>query len=301
MKPWVLALTGPTAVGKTAMAVALGKHFGVPILSADSRQFYREMRIGTAVPTQDEQERARHFFVHHLSIQDSYDAGVYREEATALLSVLHQKHRLSILCGGSGLYIDAVLKGFHQFPEVDEEIRNRWILALEQKGLAFLQSELKTRDPVYYERVDIQNPHRLIRALSVCEAGTQPYSSYLSGELPARPFDVCYLQLEAPRDELYRRIEARVDRMMVEGLLEEARELYPHRELKALQTVGYQELFAHMSGRYSLDQAVEEIKKNTRRYAKRQLTWLRQTSPRQVLPFDTDPHKLIQLVECLVP
>lgn len=300
MKPLVVAVVGPTAVGKTALSIALARRFGIPVLSADSRQFYREMCIGTAVPSREEQEDARHFFVHHLGIADDYDAGSYSIDALRLIRILHQKHPLVILCGGSGLYIDAVLKGMHDFPEVPEEVRQSWAIAFREKGLSFLQAELQRLDPGYFKRVDRRNPHRLIRALSISQVSGRPYSSFLEEKLPERPFRIHYLQIDAPREIIYRRIDTRVDVMMERGLLEEARLLWPYRELKALQTVGYQELFQYFSGKWSHDQAVDEIKKNSRRYAKRQLTWLRDAAPRTRIPYDADKQFACQLIENLL-
>lgn len=297
MKPTILAVVGPTAIGKTAFAIALAGHYGSPVISADSRQFFREMQIGTAAPTHHEQEQARHFFVHHLSIYNAYDAGAYERDALDLAGKMMRKYGVAILCGGSGLYVDAVLKGLHSFPEVPEGIRHRWERKYRENGLNSLQEELKEMDPIYYSRVDLQNPQRLIRALSVTEAGGKSYSSYLQQSLPDRPFRYLYLQLEAPREVVYQRIEKRVDQMMEKGLIEEAWRLYPYRDLNALQTVGYQELFAHFDGKCTLKEAVAEIKKNTRRFAKRQLTWYRSADPTLHIPFDQDFAVSIRKIE----
>ncbi len=287
--PHILAVVGPTAIGKTAFAISLARHFRAPILSADSRQFYREMSIGTAPPTREEQDLARHFFVHHISIHQSYDAGRYEQDALQLIASMQPKHPVLIMCGGSGLYVDAVLKGLNEFPEVREEIRQHWEDIGKHRGLEFLQQELQRRDPMYYEQVDLQNPHRLIRALSVSEVSGRPYSDFLKSPRAKRPFTFRYVRLDAPREIIYQRIEDRVDAMMDRGLLAEAETLYPYRHLNALQTVGYRELFANMDGHLSLDQAVEEIKKNTRRYAKRQLTWLRHFEPATLVNWNRDP------------
>lgn len=290
--PQILAVVGPTAIGKTSLAIALARHFGAPVLSADSRQFYREMSIGTAAPTPAEQKRARHFFVHHIGIHQPYDAGTYQQDALDLIVHLQTKHPVLILCGGSGLYVDAVLRGLNEFPDVPEEIRQRWVETGRQRGLEVLQRELLRRDPVYYRQVDRQNPHRLIRALSVTEASGRPYSHFLKSPRSVRPFTYRYVRIEAPRQIIYQRIEQRVDAMMERGLLAEAESLYPYRHLNALQTVGYREIFAYMEGRYTLDQAVEEIKKNTRRYAKRQLTWLRHSDPATLVNWERDPREV---------
>lgn len=297
MKPLVLAIVGPTASGKTALAIALSKHFGTPIISADSRQFYREMTIGTAAPTKAEQIEARHYFVHHLSIFDAYDVGAYQQDALRLIERIHRRTDIAILCGGSGLYVDAVLQGLHSFPEVPEEIRQRWSKLGQQEGLNVLQEELRRLDPDYFQRVDANNPHRLIRALSVCEAGGRPYSSYLSEKLPDRPFDYLYLRVGGPREIIYNRIERRVDDMMVKGLLEEAKSLYPYKNLNPLQAVGYQELFQYLEGRYGLEQAIDEIKKNTRRFAKRQLTWYRNRANCLDVPHDEEYKAVARRIE----
>ncbi len=285
-KKTLLVVTGPTGIGKTSLAIRLAQHYGTEIISADSRQFYREMRIGTAVPTEDELKAAPHHFIQHKSIHDAYSVGDFECDALERLEELFQDHDLVIMVGGSGLYIDAVLFGFDTFPDIDPSIRVQLNRELRDKGIESLQRELMVSDPVYAEKVDLQNPHRLIRALEICRGTGKPYSGYLGRKKNRRPFHSIILGLEAPREVVYGRIEKRVDEMMAAGLLEEARDLVPFQELNALQTVGYRELFTHFSGEYDLEQAVREIKKNSRRYAKRQGTWFRRN--REVLPVPHD-------------
>lgn len=297
MKPVLLSISGPTAIGKTAWAIRLARHFGTEILSADSRQFYREMRIGTAVPEPGELLAAPHHFIQHLSIHDPYSVGDYARDALACLRHGFRNHPLMILVGGSGLYTDAVTKGLDAFPEVAPGVREELTRLWETQGLEALQNLLAEKDPVYHAQVDLQNPHRLIRALEVCLSGDLPYSGYRGKATPPDFFHHLPLALEAPREMIYRRIEARVDAMMAAGLLEEARKLYPMRHLNALQTVGYQELFRHLEGEYDLDTAVAEVKKNTRRFAKRQLTWLRRDANALWVPYDADPEAVIGAIQ----
>ena len=271
----VIAVVGPTAIGKTALGILLAKHFDTDIISADSRQFFKEMEIGTAVPSPDELKAVKHHFIQHKSIFESYSVGDFEKEAVALLGSLFEEKDIVVMVGGSGLYVDAVIHGLDEFPEVPPKIRETLNREWEEKGLEHLQKELKQRDPEYYNKVDLENPHRLIRALEVCITANQPYSSFLAQNKPERPFKYLYVGIEAPREVIYERINARVDQMMEAGLLEEAKRLFPQKKLNALQTVGYKELFEYLEGHCSLDVAISEIKKNTRRFAKRQLTWLR--------------------------
>jgi tRNA dimethylallyltransferase len=274
-KKQLIVIGGPTASGKTGVAIQLAQAFNTCILSADSRQFYREMSIGTAKPSPEELQQAPHHFINSLSIHDSYSVGDYERDALALLQELFQKKSKVILTGGSGLFIRAVCEGLDEFPDVPEETLKAITQLYENEGLSALQQRLKKLDPDYYQEVDLQNSRRLIRALSVCKASGRPFSSFRQGGKKTRPFQPFYISLEWERTQLYERINRRVDQMMAEGLLEEAQQLHPHRHLKSLQTVGYQELFDYFDGLHSLDRAVELIKQNTRRYAKRQLTWFR--------------------------
>lgn len=288
-KKYLIIVGGPTASGKTTLAIKLAQYFNTEIISCDSRQFFKELKIGTARPTPEELEAAPHHFVAHLSIFQKYTVGDFEQEALQLLEQLYEKHQHIVLVGGSGLYIKALCEGLDQFPEVDVAIRAQWNQVFEEEGLAPLQEALKEYDPDYYKEVDLQNPKRLIRALSVYTASGQPFSSFRKHKKAERFFIPIYLYLDWERSALYERINQRVELMLQEGLEEEARQLFPNRQLNALQTVGYQELFDYLEGKHSLEDAVELIKRNTRRYAKRQLTWLRKEAYWQALiPGDVD-------------
>ena len=275
MKKLLLTICGPTGIGKTSWAIRLARHYHTEILSADSRQFYAEMKIGTAAPTEEELQQVPHHFIGHRSIHEDYSVGAFREEALERMRTLYRTHDLLIMVGGSGLYLDAVTRGLDRFPEVKPGLRQQLTEVYQREGLEPLQQLLLEKDPAYYAAVDLHNPHRLIRALEVCLSCGMPYSSFLGRKPRPDFFKHIPLGITAPREVVYRRIEARVGQMMQAGLLEEARALYPYRHLNALQTVGYQELFAHFDGAYDLETAVAEIKKNTRRFAKRQGTWFR--------------------------
>lgn len=274
-KNLVIAVVGATAIGKTKLAIELAKHFKTEIISADSRQFFKEMTIGTAVPSNEELREAKHHFIQHISIKDAYSVGDFEKEATAKLNQLFKSHNTVILVGGSGMYVDAVVKGLDDFPEAPNSIREELNQQMKTNGLESLQELLKKKDPVYYEKVDLDNPHRVIRALEVCIASGKPFSSFLNQLKPQRNFKTLYVGINAEREIIYRRINLRVDKMMQEGLLSEAKHLHQFKNLNALNTVGYKELFSYLEGKISLDEAVAEIKKNTRRFAKRQLTWYR--------------------------
>ncbi|GGW43214.1 tRNA (adenosine(37)-N6)-dimethylallyltransferase MiaA [Arenibacter certesii] len=275
MKNILISVVGPTAIGKTSLAIALAKTFKTEIISADSRQFYKEMTIGTAVPSERELAEAPHHFIQHKSIHEEYTVGDFEREALNKLEELFKEKKYVVMAGGSGLYTDAVIQGLDHFPIIDAEIRTQLNQILLKKGISSLQDQLKTLDPVYYEKVDLNNPHRLIRALEICIGSGHPYSSFLNRERPIREFQTITVGLEADRKILYDRINKRVDLMIVQGLLEEVGPLKAYSSLNALQTVGYREMFRYMDGNIDLNFAIEEIKKNTRRFAKRQLTWLR--------------------------
>ncbi|MHA7831475.1 MAG: tRNA (adenosine(37)-N6)-dimethylallyltransferase MiaA [Flagellimonas sp.] len=292
----LLTVVGPTAIGKTALGIQLAQHFDTEILSADSRQFFKEMEIGTAVPTKEELKKVLHHFIQHKSIFEPYSVGDFEKEAIKLLDDLFLKKDIVVMVGGSGLYVDAVVSGLNEFPEVDPEIRQKLNQQLEEEGLEPLQNELKQRDPKYYKSVDLDNPHRLIRALEVCIASNKPYSSFLNRPKPKRPFKTLYVGIDAPREVIYDRINTRVDLMMDAGLLNEVKKLYPHKKLNALQTVGYKELFKYIKAQSTLEFAVSEIKKNTRRFAKRQLTWLRKNNGILWIPYDGEPDQVLQMV-----
>jgi tRNA dimethylallyltransferase len=271
------------------VAVRLARHFGTVVLSADSRQFYREMSVGTAKPTAEEMQGVPHYFIDSLSIFDEYTAGDYERDALALLDQLYKTHDVVVLAGGSGLFIRALCEGFDRFPDVPQEVRNKIEELYREKGLPFLQEKLKEADPAYYAQVDLQNPQRLIRALAVHEASGLPYSHFRKGKTAERPFTPLYYLLEWDRDTLYRRIDRRVDDMIAKGLVEEARQLYPHRAQNALQTVGYQELFDYFEEKTTLGEAIALIKQHSRNYAKRQLTWFRKHGEWiRVLPGDIE-------------
>ncbi|UJH91198.1 tRNA (adenosine(37)-N6)-dimethylallyltransferase MiaA [Antarcticibacterium sp. 1MA-6-2] len=271
----LVAIVGPTAIGKTSLSIALARAFHTEIISADSRQFYKEMNIGTAAPTAEELQAAPHHFIHNISIQDEYSVGDYERDALQKIEDLFQKSPILILVGGSGLYVKSLLEGLDNFPEVDPLIRKQLNQQLNEQGLSPLKEKLNQLDPFYFSRVDIENPHRVIRALEICLGTGKPYSSFLEGAKQTRDFNAIKIGLTAPREIIYDRINMRVDLMMEQGLLEEAEHLYPLKELNALNTVGYKELFKYIEGDYSLEEAIAEIKKNTRRFAKRQLTWFR--------------------------
>jgi tRNA dimethylallyltransferase len=276
MSKHLICILGPTAIGKTAVSIDLAKYFDTDIISCDSRQFYKEMSIGTAVPTDEELGHVRHHFIQHISIFDNYSVGDYEKDALAKINELFKCKDQLILTGGSGLYQKAVLEGLDHFPQVDKRIRRSLNETYQKQGLKPLQDQLKEKDPDYFEVVDQQNPHRLIRALEICIGTDQPFSSFINKNKQAnRNFKVIKIGLTADRQVIYDRIESRVDKMFANGLLEEARSLYANRDLNALQTVGYKELFNHFDGSILLYNAKAAIKKNTRRYAKRQLTWLR--------------------------
>jgi tRNA dimethylallyltransferase len=271
----LLLIAGPTAVGKTSVAIDVARHFGCEIISADSRQFYSELKIGTATPTAEQQNSVKHHFVGNLSLTDNYNVSRFENEVLALLSELFAKNKFVVMVGGSGLYIKAVCDGIDDLPDVDDELRNSLHQQLEKEGIASIRAQLQKLDPAYYSKVDLANPNRIIRALEVCLATGKPYSAMRKQSRAQRNFRIIKIGLNLPRKELHERINQRVEAMMKEGLLDEARSFYPKRELNALNTVGYKELFDHFDGKYSLEDAIEKIKTNTRRYARRQITWFK--------------------------
>ncbi len=278
MNKVLIAIVGPTAIGKTKLAISLAQKYATEIISADSRQFFKEMSIGTAVPSLGELNAVKHHFIQHKSVTESYTVGDFEREAILLLDELFQHHDVVIMVGGSGLYIDAVAKGLDEFPKVDVQIRDQLNLELKEFGITQLQNKLNTLDPTYYQTVDLNNPHRLIRALEICIGTGKPYSSFLSKPKKSRNFKTLTIGLYADRQLIYDTINQRVDMMMDEGLLEEVQALSKYKDLNALQTVGYKELFAHFTGIWDLQTAISEIKKNTRRFAKRQLTWFKRNA-----------------------
>lgn len=297
MSKYLISIVGPTAIGKTALSIKLATHFNTEIVSADSRQFFKEMQIGTAAPTADELSAAKHHFIHHKSIEDNYNVGAFEVDAIAKLSELYQTHDVVIMVGGSGLYVDAVTKGLDEFPNVKPEIREQLNTALETKGLISLQEQLKELDLDAYNTIAIENPHRVIRALEVCIGSGKPYSSFLNKDKKQRQFKTISIGLTADREIIYNRINSRVDIMVKEGLLQEAKALIPKQHLNALNTVGYKELFNYFNGEWTLDFAISEIKKNTRRFAKRQLTWFKKNKDTFWFDYKTNVNEIIATIE----
>ena len=285
----LIIIAGPTASGKTAFSIKLAKALNTVILSADSRQFYKEMSIGTAAPTEEELSQVKHYFVHHISIEDKYDVADYERDALQLLDELFKTHDAVIMTGGSGLFIDAVCNGIDAMPDIQPEIREKVQKLFDEGGLKALQAEVQRLDPEYFALVDQQNPRRLQRALEVCYQTGKTFTSFRSGNAVQRDFDIKKYALLWDRQQLIERIDRRVDMMMKQGLLEEAKTLYPKRHLNALNTVGYKELFAYFDGQYTLEEAVEQIKIHTRQYAKRQMTWLRKDSGYRWITSDEMP------------
>jgi len=272
---YLITIVGATAIGKTSLSLELAKEFETEIISSDSRQFYKEMNIGTAVPTVQELNEVKHHFIHDRSIFDDYSVGDYERDAVSKLDDLYNNHNSVIMVGGSGLYIDAVLKGLDNFPDVNSEIRTNLKKELFKNGINSLQQKLKELDPTSYQKIDIDNKQRLIRALEISIGTGRPYSSFLRNKNNNRSFIPIKIGIDAKREIIYDRINQRVDLMIENGLIEEAKTLYPYRELNALQTVGYKELFRYFDGEITLEFAISEIKKNSRRFAKRQGTWFR--------------------------
>lgn len=297
MTKYLICVVGPTAIGKTALSIKLAKYFDTEIISADSRQFYKEMNIGTAVPTKEELKQAKHHFIQHISIEESYSVGDFEREAIIKLGELFKKKGVVIMVGGSGLYVDAVTKGLDDFPEIDESIRIKLNQELETKGLDYLQDKLKKLDIDAYNKIALDNPRRVIRALEVCIQTGKPYSSFLQKKENKRSFDAIYIGLTAERKIIYDRINQRVDIMIKEGLVEEANNLIPKKHLNALETVGYKELFNYFDKEWTLDFAISEIKKNTRRFAKRQLTWYRKNEDVAWFDYQNPLEKIVNYLE----
>lgn len=296
-KKYLISIVGPTAIGKTAMGIEVARHFNTSIVSADSRQFFKEMSIGTAVPEPEELAAAPHHFIQHISIEENYSVGDFEREAIEKLEELFKEQDVLILLGGSGLYVKSVLEGLDDFPQVAPEIREDLNKKLKKEGIQVLQQELKELDPEYYAKADTGNPHRIIRALEICRGTGKTFSSFLNQEKKSRNFEGISIGLTAPREIIYDRINQRVDLMMEKGLLEEAEKLFSKRHLNALNTVGYKELFEYMEGNISLEKAVEEIKKNTRRFAKRQLTWFRKDPAIHWFDYKTPPKEIVDFLE----
>lgn len=300
MTKYLICVVGPTAIGKTALGIKLAKHFETEIISADSRQFYKEMNIGTAVPSEKELLEVKHHFIQHISIEDSYNVGDFERDALKILEELFQKKEVVIMVSGSGLYIDSVTKGLDDFPHVDESIRIKLNEELETKGLDYLQNKLKELDADAFNTIAIDNPRRVIRALEVSIQTGKPYFSFLQKKKNKRPFKTIYVGLTAERETIYDRINQRVDIMIKEGLVEEANQLIPKRDLNALETVGYKELFNYFDKEWTLDFAISEIKKNTRRFAKRQLTWYRKNEDVAWFDYQSNVDEIITYLNAII-
>ena len=300
MSKYLISIVGPTAIGKTALSIELANYFNTEIISADSRQFYKEMSIGTAAPTPTELQSAKHHFIHHKSIEDLYSVGDFERDSIGKLDVLFKKNNVVIMVGGSGLYIDAVIKGLDYFPDVDSSIRIDLNYKLEKEGLESLQKELKLLDPETYNAIALDNPHRVIRALEVCIGAELPYSSFLNQEKGKRNFKTITIGLKADREIIYNRINKRVDIMIENGLLDEVKTLETKQHLNALNTVGYKELFKYVSGDWTLDFAISEIKKNSRRYAKRQLTWFKKNTETLWFDYEDSTDIIIKHIESII-
>lgn len=297
MTKLLISIVGPTAIGKTSLSIQLAQHFNTEIISADSRQFFKEMSIGTAAPTPKELAAVKHHFIHHKSIHDDYNVGAFERDAIAKLNKLFKKHDIVVMVGGSGLYVDAVTKGLDDFPDIDPDIRQKLNKKLKTEGLESLKNQLKELDPESYKSIALDNPHRVIRALEVSIGSKQPYSAYLNQKKKQRPFKTITIGLTADREIIYERINKRVDKMIDEGLLNEVTSLMPYQALNALNTVGYKEIFKYLNGDWTLEFAISEIKKNTRRFAKRQLTWFRKDESIIWFDYQTNSKEIIQKIE----
>jgi tRNA dimethylallyltransferase len=296
MSKFLICILGPTAIGKTALSIQIANHFECEIISCDSRQFFKEMSIGTAVPSQEELASAKHHFIQNKSIFENYTVGDFEKEALSKLDELFLSNDFAVLVGGSGLYLNTILNGLDDFPEIELSVREEVKSNYEKNGISYLQTELEIHDPIYYSIVAKENPQRMMRALEVSIGSGKPYSSYLNQKKNRRNFTPILIGLEAKRPVIYDRINQRVAIMMNEGLLAEAENLFPNKELNALQTVGYRELFDYLEGKITLDFAVEEIKKNTRRFAKRQLTWFKRNETTKWFDFLTNKEEIIAFI-----
>jgi tRNA dimethylallyltransferase len=299
---YLITIVGPTAIGKTVLSINLANHYNCEIVSCDSRQFFKEMTIGTAVPNPEELAAATHHFIQNKSIFDNYTVGDFEKEALSKIEELFQNNDYVILVGGSGLYVDAILKGFDEFPTIDPSVRENVNSKYKELGIEYLQQQLAALDPEYYKTITsenpqtLQNPQRMMRFVEVCIGSGKPYSSFLNQEKNNRNFTPILIGLEAERSVIYDRINQRVDIMINEGLLAEAEKLYPNKELNALQTVGYRELFSYFDGEFTLPFAIEEIKKNTRRFSKRQLTWFKRKENTKWFDYLADRNKIISYI-----
>ncbi|RLD29827.1 MAG: tRNA (adenosine(37)-N6)-dimethylallyltransferase MiaA [Bacteroidetes bacterium] len=295
--PLLVCVVGPTSIGKTKLSLKIAKSFSTEILSADSRQFFKEMSIGTAVPSAKELAIVPHHFIQNRSIFDDYSVGDFEKDAIALLDRLFVKHKIIVMVGGSGLYVDAVTKGLDKFPEVRSNIRETLNQQYKTNGIEPLQKELEKVDPDYFGKVDIHNHHRLIRALEIYRGTGRPFSSFLNNNSKERHFNILFIGLTANREIIYDRINRRVDLMTESGLVKEAHKLFEYKTLNALQTVGYRELFQYFEGDLTMEEAISEIKKNTRRFAKRQTTWFKKNQAIHWFDFNTDHSEIIRFIK----
>ncbi|WP_299527422.1 tRNA (adenosine(37)-N6)-dimethylallyltransferase MiaA [uncultured Lutibacter sp.] len=300
MNNYLITVIGATAIGKTALSIKLAQHFNTEIISSDSRQFYKEMNIGTAVPSLEELNSATHHFIQNRSIFDAYSVGQFEKDALQKLNELFAKNNVVVMVGGSGLYTNAVINGLDYFPEVKPAIRENLNQQLKNEDIEALQHKLKELDLESYNSIEIENPHRLIRALEICIGAGKTYSAYKNKPKAIRNFTPIKIGLTADREFIYNRINKRVDIMIEEGLLEEAKKLHEHQNLNALQTVGYRELFQYFDGNCTLEFAIEEIKKNTRRFAKRQVTWNKKDTAIHWFNFETDTSTIIKKIETFI-
>ena len=303
---YLITIIGPTAIGKTSLSIALAQHFGCEIISCDSRQFFKEMYIGTAVPSEDELASAPHHFIQNKSIFDNYSVGDFEIEALEKLDELFAKNNIQIMVGGSGLYVDAVLKGFDEFPDIEDGVRTEINSKFDALGIEFLKHKLQELDPNYYNKLKIdnpqtlQNPQRMKRFVEVCIGSGLPYSDFIGKRNIKRNFTPIIIGLESDREIMYDRINQRVEIMFEAGLVDEVKQLLPHKERNALQTVGYRELFDYFEGKCTLEFAKEQIKQNTRRFAKRQMTWFKRTENAVWFDYETDKNEIIQRIDSKV-
>ena len=299
-KKTLISIVGPTAIGKTSLSILIASYFNTEIISCDSRQFYKEMTLGTAVPEKKELATVPHHFIQNRSVFEDYNVGAFERDALNVLDTLFKKHNTVVMVGGSGLYVKAVLEGLDDFPKIDPSIRLGLKHVLETEGINSLQDQLKKLDITTYNTIDVENPQRVIRALEICIGTNQPYSSYTGKLKKKRKFNSIIIGLSGEREKIYERINRRVDLMVEKGLLDEAQKLYPNKELNALQTVGYKELFSFFEEQITKDEAIQEIKKNTRRFAKRQLTWFKKDPNTYWFNFETDKIKILKKIEDLI-
>jgi len=299
-KKTLITIVGPTAIGKTSLSILIASHFNTEIISCDSRQFYKEMTLGTAVPEKEELAAVPHHFIQNRSVFEDYNVGAFERDALNVLDRLFKKHNIVVMVGGSGLYVKTVLEGLDDFPKIDPSIRLELKQVLKTEGIIPLQNQLKKLDIITYNTIDKDNPQRVIRALEICIGTNLPYSSYTSNSKKKRKFNSIIIGLSGEREKIYERINRRVDQMLENGLIDEAQKLYPNKELNALQTVGYKELFSFFEEKTTKDEAIQEIKKNTRRFAKRQLTWFKKDSNIYWFDFETDTSKLLKKIEDLI-